>query len=176
MDRASGMDQYMNLDNGNVVLTETGMSVPELNKLSPDHLAYLFFVYSASSPYVNYTEKERKHLVVKERTDQTQTQIEGSKEFKAALSKYMEMNVVPTERFIRGAIKKMEELLDYWNKTKVTAGNYIDIANSIKGSNGILEMYGRFKEMLDKEEERIRTRGESEIAMFETLENIKKYA
>jgi hypothetical protein len=170
------MDRYIKLNaHGQVELTPTGKAVPELDKLIPDHLIYLFFVYSSSSPYTNYTERDRKKLVVKQKTTQDQETIEKSKDFKAALTRYMDMNVIPSERFARGAIKKMEELLDYWNKLKVTAGNYKEVADSIKGSTGILEMYKQFKAMFEQEEKKIRTRGEADIAMFETMENLQTY-
>lgn len=165
-------DKFLELSKDGVVsLTAGAEYIPDLLKIKDDQdaLRVLFFLYSPDSTLEHqFARKKAEFLDKSGKLTRKVSVILKGKEYKAALKVYTDMNVPPLERWLKSAVDKMEECMDFWAKTPTTHDNYQEIAESIQKTNGILDMHNKFKKMIEEDaSSKLRYRGRQEQHLFE---------
>jgi hypothetical protein len=163
------------LRNDKVSISEESLWVPEfeaLSKINKDELSvasnYIYFTYDKKSPYHEVLIEERRILVSGDRLKDKKLykKLEADPIIKSAIKKFIQLSTTPAERLLNGANGKIEEYLDFWNDTKITAQNHDLIAQTIKNANELIKLRGTLESQVLNERQ-TKNVGGSEAKLFE---------
>lgn len=174
------MDERVKLfvlkDNGTIGLTPEGLAIPQLRELGKlkfaNHLKWLYFVYSRSSPYKNLFPRERKLRTHRDQ-DLAPHTIEDldNNELVLKAAKALDVEVSAPERFREGVVKQMEDLIQRWNEMGVNSDDYHRLAREMKGSKGLIELYEQYTAIGKNQKKR--NRGGAETGFLEKIKDIQ---
>lgn len=158
-------------ENGDVRVTPAGMYVTKLSEVADnqDYLKVLYFLYSPLSPFETQFEKKKiARLDESKRVSKPVRDIVKSKEFQSVVAVYKDLVSPAYDRWLKAAMTKMEEMIDLWAKTPTNHKNFDKLSRSLEGTGGILDMYNKFKKLLQEDTmAMVKFRGGEDALLFE---------
>lgn len=154
--------KIIKINNNNVELLEGTLLIPEFKLIwenNPSEVALRMFTYiylyaDFNSVYKNYTEDHRKTILSKE------FNVEYSEELENAITKYKELNMTFSMRFLDAAINAANQTLTYFNNVdydKVDVkGNPIykikEVTDALKNCMGVITTLESLRGKVEQEQ------------------------
>jgi hypothetical protein len=162
----------------NISITAEGLTVPEFKKIwqrdkSKDKgravkdLSFVVFMADTSkkNPYRNYSESDRKDLLIKDFDTNS-----GDILIDEAIEKYKTLNTTRYKRLVTAALESSDEMIKYYKGVKFGSPDFDlkEYQTSISTLTKSLKDLRELEKQLDLDvEEESKVRGQGEIGMYE---------
>lgn len=152
------------LHKGKVTITDGGLAIPEFHKLKEldktkghkrfyEAITYIHWVYDKNSKYNDVLINDRRLMVVKEQVTLVDTweKLEKWAGVKECIDKLDKIQFTYNERLLEGARSRIEEYLELWRTTKITADNHKIVKETLEGAKELLKIKGDLEKIVFKE-------------------------
>jgi len=170
---------------GNVIMNPTILWIPEFKELwdrdktknkknAVREISYIVFLYSFKSPYLAYSEKDRKVKILQDYFDNKDWK--PDKEVEAAIKRYNDLQETATTRLLNASLRLCDKVTEYFDsidfKEKDKLGKPIhtlnDVVKNMKDVGPVVKSLETLKDQVLKEQmDKSIIRGGTDIGLFE---------
>lgn len=142
------------------VFTKESLKVPAIEALKKEAktekvfaqwTTYLYFMYSVHTPYYEVMLTDRRKLVVEDhlKTDFDAIKFEKSLSVTKSIERIKQLEYTTKQRYIDGWNVRVDQIIQLWNKKKLTLANVEDETKMMKSVKDMLILRKSIEELQD---------------------------